>query len=105
LEMTKEQLDMPTYFMFIHTPFCGTCRVARQMLAKMESVHQKNMFYEMNAALFPEFMQDAKVESVPCLFIKQDGMIKEKVYTFHSIPNMYHYVLKYKPEMVTCMEN
>jgi len=105
LEIKKDQLNMPTYFMFIHTPFCGTCRMARQMLTKMESVHQKHLFYEMNASLFPEFMQEAKIESVPCLFIRQDGVIKEKVYTFHSIPNIYHYLLKYSPEMVTSMES
>src|SRR5699024_474572 len=103
LEMTKEQLNMPTYFMFIHTPFCGTCRMARQMLTKMEPVQQKHLFHEMNASLFPEFMQEAKVERVPSPFITQDGVITEKVYTFHSIPNIYHYLLKYSPEMVTSM--
>lgn len=101
LEITDKQLREPTYFLFIHTPFCGTCHVAQQMLAKIESVHQKDVFYEMNASLFPEFMQEAEVESVPCLFIKKDGVIKEKVYAFHSIPNIYHYLMKYQPEMVT----
>lgn len=101
LEIRKEQLTEPTYLLYIHTPFCGTCHLAKQMLDKIESVHQKDIFYEMNASLFPEFMQEAKVESVPCLFIKQDGIIKEKVYVFHSIPNIYHYLLKYEPEMVT----
>jgi len=71
------------------------------MLTKMESVHGKDIFYEMNASFFPDFMQEARVESVPCLFIKQDGVIKEKVYTFHSIPNIYHYLLKYQPEIVS----
>lgn len=101
LEMTKKQLNMSNYILFIHTPLCGTCNVARHMLKKMEYVHEKDLFYEMNANFFPEFMQEAKVESVPCLLIKQDGTIKDKVYAFHSIPNIYHYVLKYEPEMIT----
>lgn len=101
LEITEKQLQEPAYFIFIHTPFCGTCNLARGMLTKMESVHRKNIFYEMNASFFPKFMQEAKVESVPCLFIKQDGVVKEKVYTFHSIPNIYHYLLKYQPEIIT----
>ncbi len=35
-------------------------------------------FYEMNASLYPDFMQTNKVESVPCLFIKKEGIVKEK---------------------------
>lgn len=101
LEISDKQLQQPSYFLYIHTPFCGTCNLARSMLAKIESVHQKDLFFEMNASMFPKFMQEARVESVPCLFIKQDNVIKEKVYAFHSIPNIYHYLMKYRPEIIT----
>lgn len=97
--ITDETLTRDHYLLYIHTPFCGTCALARTMLDKIEAVHQADIFYEMNAALHPDFMQDNKIESVPCLLIKQDGEIKEKVYTFYSIPNIYSYLLTYKPEL------
>lgn len=97
--MTNELLNQERYLLYIHTPFCGTCHLARSMLDQIESVHKTDIFYEMNASLFPEFMQEARVESVPCLLIKENNEIKEKVYAFKSIPNIYSYLMKYKPEM------
>lgn len=97
-EITAEQLEEKNdYLLFIHTPFCGTCHVARSFLEKIEKTHQQDIFYEMNASLHPEFMQKYKVESVPCLFIMKENEVKEKVYTFYSISNIYHYVWTYVP--------
>lgn len=99
-EITNEQLErLDDYLLFIYTPFCGTCHVARSFLSKIEATHGKDVFYKMNASFFPEIMQDYKIESVPCLLIKSNGEIKEKVYTFHSIANMYHYVYEYRPDL------
>lgn len=97
-EITAELLEEKNdYLLFIHTPFCGTCHVARSFLEKIEKTHQQDIFYEMNASLHPEFMQKYKVESVPCLFIMKENEVKEKVYTFYSISNIYHYVWTYVP--------
>lgn len=97
--ITNEILREESYLLYIHTPFCGTCHMARKILDQIESAHQQDIFYEMNASLYPGFMQDMQIESVPCLLIKVDGVIKEKIYVFHSVPNIYHYLLKNKPEM------
>ena len=94
IEETKDN-----YVTYIFTPFCGTCALARQMLDKIESIHQQDIFYEMNAGLNPQFMQDYKIESVPCLLIKRHGEIREKVYAFHSIANIYSFLMEYKPEL------
>lgn len=96
---TEKVRAKDNFVAYIFTPLCGTCNVARQMLEKIESVHQKDVFYEMNALLNPQFMQDYKIESVPCLLIKQHGEIREKVYAFRSIANIYHFLLEYKPEL------
>lgn len=97
--VTDEKLNQTHYFLYIYTPFCGTCQLARTMLDQIESVHKQDIFLEMNASLHPEFMQEAQVESVPCLLIVDEGKIKEKVYAFHSIPNIYTYLLKYEPKL------
>ncbi|WP_373893241.1 thioredoxin family protein [Virgibacillus natechei] len=98
-EITSELLKQDRYLLFIYTPFCGTCHLARAMLEKIESVHKETIFYEMNASLHASFMQEQQIESVPCLLIKEGNEIKEKVYVFHSIANIYTYLTDYKPEL------
>lgn len=98
-QITDKQIESNDYLLYIYTPFCGTCQLARAMLTKIESVHKEDIFYEMNASLHPEFMQEYQVESVPCLLIKNENKVKEKIYAFKSIPNIYNYLMKYKPEL------
>lgn len=95
--ISHEILEEHEFLLYIYTPFCGTCHVARTMLDKIESVHNETIFYEMNASLFPDFMQENKIESVPCLVIKKENELKEKIYAFKSIANIYSYLLKYEP--------
>ncbi|HLQ98192.1 MAG TPA: thioredoxin family protein [Candidatus Dormibacteraeota bacterium] len=97
--VTNELLNNEDYLLYIHTPFCGTCHLAKTILTQIESAHQQDLFYEMNASLFPDFMQEMEIKSVPCLLIKKAGEIKETIYVFHSVPNIYHYLLKYHAEM------
>ncbi|WP_077623584.1 thioredoxin family protein [Sediminibacillus massiliensis] len=84
-----------TGFLFVQTPFCGTCQLASKMLATIEKMDSDINFYEMNASLFPEFMQNQRVESVPCLIILQSGVVKEKIYAFRSIPNIIERITPY----------
>lgn len=98
-QINNSILEQEQYILFIHSPFCGTCHVAKGMLDKIERVHKQNIFYEMNASLYPIFMQENQIESVPCLLIKDQNEIKEKVYVFHSIQNIYSYLLEYKPDL------
>lgn len=97
--ISTEQLNNDTYLLYVHTPFCGTCHVARQMLEQIETVLKRQLFYELNASLHPQFMEDMKIESVPCLFIKHQGEIKEKIYTFHSISNLLFFITKHIPNL------
>ncbi len=86
-------------FVFIHSRFCGTCHVARGFLQKMENTHKQAIFYELNASMARGFLQTHKIESVPCLLIIKNKEIQEKIYTFYSVANMYHYLLAYSPEL------
>lgn len=98
-KINDKKLKRDDLLLYIHTPFCGTCHVARAMLEKIESIHQRNIFYEMNASYYPGFMQEEKIKSVPCLYIKINGKVKEKVYVFHSIANIYYYLHRYQPSL------
>lgn len=98
-QINEEQLEQDHYLLYIYTPFCGTCALAKSMLDKIESVHKQDIFYDMNASLHPEFMQDNQIESVPCLLIKDGNEIKEKIYAFKSIANIYSYLMDYEPAL------
>lgn len=98
-EVTNDILNREDYLIYIHTPFCGTCHVANSMLRQIEAAHNLEFFYQMNASLYPKFMQKFQIESVPCLLIKSGNSIKEKIYTFHSVPHIYTYLIKYQPEL------
>lgn len=99
-EITANEIEkMEDFLLFIYSPFCGTCHVARSFLETIEQTHKETIFFEMNASLYPEFMQKYKIESVPCLLIQSEDKIKEKIYTFYSIPNIYQYLYTYKREL------
>lgn len=86
------------YFLFI-LRFVAHVMSQDSFLEKIEKTHQKTIFYEMNASLYPKFMQKYQIESVPCLLIQSNDEIKEKIYTFYSIPNIYQYLYTYKRDL------
>lgn len=86
-------------FVFIHSRFCGTCHVARSFLDKIENTHQQELFYEINASLSPAFLQEYQIASVPCLLIIQHHEVKERIYTFYSVGNIYRYLYTYNPNL------
>ncbi|WP_347862459.1 thioredoxin family protein [Salimicrobium sp. PL1-032A] len=93
MKEVKERKVLPEVgrgYVFIYSPFCGTCHLAREMLDIIEKMDGKDIFYEMNASLFPEFMQEYQVSSVPCLLIWKDGGIEEKVYAFESVTKIFN---------------
>lgn len=84
-------------FVFIHSPFCGTCRVARRMLLSVEEMVGKELFTEINAIVHPTFMQGYKIESVPCLLIIERGEVVERIYAFRSVAYIYSRILLHQP--------
>ena len=82
-------------FLFVHTRFCGTCQLARKMLVTIEEKANQDIFYELNAAFFPEFMQEQKVTSVPCMLIISNGKVKERIYAFQSVQHIFRTISVY----------
>lgn len=91
------QKSSKTYEMtFIHSPFCGTCHIARKMLETLEAAKEELTLNELNASVHPTFMQHFQIESVPCLLITNGMDVEEKVYAFHSVPHMYDKISEYE---------
>ncbi|MGP4073173.1 thioredoxin family protein [Piscibacillus sp. B03] len=78
------------HIIFVNSPFCGTCKVARRMLEYIEETLGKEIFYELNVTLAPNWVQEHEVTSVPCLMVFKKGDNLDRLYTFHSVP----YLLK-----------
>ncbi len=95
IEINQEQVHFLTqkkdyHIVFVNSPFCGTCKVARRMLEYIEGILKRETFYELNATLAPDWVQKQEVTSVPCLMVFKKGQLVDRLYTFHSVP----YLLK-----------
>ena len=81
---------------FVHTPLCGTCQVARKMIEVVDAMHRnmqrdgKNapVIYECNANLFPNQMQTWRVKSVPALLVVVDNRVWRRLYAFESVSHV-----------------
>ncbi|WP_147533985.1 thioredoxin family protein [Bacillus marasmi] len=84
-------LDLHQYngLVYAYTPMCGTCAVASKMLTVIEelmpNIHLVKMNVNFNRALAEELL----IESVPCLLIFKEGIVKHKIYAFQSVPFLY----------------
>ncbi|WP_407268637.1 thioredoxin family protein [Radiobacillus sp. PE A8.2] len=103
IQITKHALDFclrkDIAFIFIHTPFCGTCKLARKMLVTVEEMWEQDIFYDLNAAMFPDKMKQFQITSVPCLLILRKGKPVDKIYAIESVTNIYNQLLVYKDQI------
>lgn len=98
-EITEKILNEKDLLLYIHTPFCATCHIARSFVEQIEGAINREVFYEMNASFYPDFMEEERIKNVPCLYIRRNGEAKEKIYTFHSVANIVHVLANYAPEI------
>src|SRR5690625_2394432 len=95
-KISEEQLKQLDHFLlYIYTSLCVTCYLVKYLINKNESTHQEEISYERCASVYPEFMKSNETGSEPCLIIKHQNEINAKVYPFHSVENMYHYIWQY----------
>lgn len=98
-QLTKAELQGLLTFnqskigLYVYSPFCGTCKLARQMLdIALEAVPNVTM-YQLNINHDPQFAQQWKVRSVPCLIIFNKRDVEQKIYALQSVTFL-HGVLK-----------
>ncbi len=98
-EITSSELEEmlkgrdPLTIVFVHTPLCGTCKMARRMIDVIGSAFDSLSIHSLNINHAPSFAQKWKIESVPCLLLFQKGLGVERIYAFRSIEYL-HGVLK-----------
>jgi thiol-disulfide isomerase/thioredoxin len=96
-ELTEQQLlslleKNEQYFsIFFYTPFCGTCKLAQQMLEIIETSYPELRICKINIQFAPNLREQWRISSVPCLIRIHDS-VASPIYAFHSIPDILEYV-------------
>ncbi|WP_433744235.1 thioredoxin family protein [Falsibacillus pallidus] len=85
-----------SFFLYFYTPLCGTCQVAGRMLEVTEAMMPEQAFGKADLNYMPELAETFAIESVPCLIAVQQGVEKEKMYAFQSVPHVYQFMQKWK---------
>ncbi|APH03775.1 thioredoxin family protein [Bacillus weihaiensis] len=86
--------DKGLMLLYLYTPMCGTCQLAKKMLTVVDELISTTI-YQVNLNYFPEDAKALGIESVPCMLVYQDGILKEKVYAFQSVAHLYELVKAY----------
>lgn len=88
-EVWKEQMNKHSLAaLYIYTPMCGTCQVAKKMMQVVEQLRPEVPLGMMNINYSKELAIDFQIESVPCLLISKENEGFEKVYAFKNIQNL-----------------
>lgn len=79
---------------YLFTTFCGTCRLAEQMLTIASSVQDTHIIYKLDANFAPNFIRTYEVKSVPSLIKFKNNELLEKTYAFSSVQDIYEIIRK-----------
>ncbi|AZB44966.1 thioredoxin [Bacillus sp. FJAT-42376] len=82
------------FILYLYTPFCGTCQLAKRMLTVVDETLPSTDLYMANLNYLPGFAEKWEVESVPCLMIFEEGKLQTKQYAFQSVEFLYNLILK-----------
>jgi hypothetical protein len=92
IERSESQLlsmlrdENANFAVFVYTPMCGTCKLARQMLEIIETTYPHLTVHCANIQFLPVLREQWQISSVPCLVRYINGERQPNVYAFHSIP-------------------
>ena len=73
---------------YLYTPMCGTCAVASKMMTVIDVMKPDLAIGKADLNYLGDLAVDYEIESVPCLLITKDGIVKDKVYAFQSVPDL-----------------
>ncbi|RUS46830.1 thioredoxin family protein [Cohnella sp. AR92] len=82
----RELAELPEgSLLYVHTPLCGTCALARRMLGVIEAMMPELDIQAANLNVMPGLAEQLKIESVPCLSILDKSGEWRNVYRFGSV--------------------
>jgi hypothetical protein len=75
--------------LYVYAPMCGTCAIAERMLAIVEATESGHSIQEANGNFIPDFLEYARVLSVPALLRIEENQVVERLYAFQSVQNVF----------------
>ncbi|MFD3448775.1 thioredoxin family protein [Microbacteriaceae bacterium 4G12] len=76
--------------LYIYTPLCGTCQVAKKMMAVIDAALPSLEIGMIDLNYAPDLAMKYAIESVPCLLLFERGEIVKRIYAFQSVEYLYH---------------
>ncbi|TDL78701.1 thioredoxin family protein [Peribacillus frigoritolerans] len=99
IEIPEEQLgifaEKEFGILYLYTPFCGTCQLAKKMLTVVEALLPGLTIHTANLNFLPKQAIEWGIESVPCMLIFENGEVAQKKYAFHSVEHVYQILKEY----------
>jgi len=84
--------------LFVHTPLCGTCALAKRMLGIVESMRPELEIVSANLNVMPGLAERFRIESVPCLLVRGEDGAWTKTYRFGSVVELSERLAAVRPE-------
>ncbi len=77
--LTLNELELRTHLnekarpiaVFLYTPLCGTCKVARRMLEIAEHLLPEDILVAADVNMMPQIAQEYQIRSVPALLLME----------------------------------
>lgn len=88
-EATVLIADQEKTILYVYTPMCGTCQLAKKMLTVVEAAIADLKIGMLNLNYAPQLAREYAIESVPCLLVFANGTLVKKLYAFHSVEYLY----------------
>ncbi|MDM5157114.1 thioredoxin family protein [Bacillus sp. DX1.1] len=81
--------DQERTVLYVYTPMCGTCQLAKKMLTVVEAAISDLKIGMLDLNYAPYLAREYAIESVPCLLVFEQGILIKKIYAFHSVEYLY----------------
>ncbi|MCR6096464.1 thioredoxin family protein [Salipaludibacillus agaradhaerens] len=79
-------------WIYLYTPLCGTCQLARSFIELAEKAYGESFIYELDLNYFKNGAQLWGIESVPCLVKIAEGKPIKKLYAFESVSTVFEFI-------------
>lgn len=80
----------PRAALFLFTPLCGTCKVARRMLDVVAEMRPEFPIFSVDANFVPDRLQAWHIQSVPALvYFRHENADIEVQYAFSDVTSLY----------------
>lgn len=80
-----------SFGIFLHTPTCGTCKLASRMLEAVALLLPGLPFYTCNVNAAPRIVTDWRIRSVPCAGFIRNGEPAELRYRMGDAGELYRF--------------